>query len=429
MTHPPILDPAQRAFVATARTRDARDDRRRTVAATRPDLLRARRRRVRRAVHAARREAEARRRPARPRARPRRARAARGHAPRPPLGRGLDAARLGAALRHGERAGARREVEEHAAAIVPLRAKYPQYARAGDRRAPDAPDRDRPRDGVGRPRGPCRTRAGSSSTSSRNAQQRLGEPLGRSRLGMWATSGSSISRAFGARSASSRAATAVVPDSSSSPTITRTGTHSSPSRPAAGGSSTTVSPYGFSCDVGLVGSSGGRARAAGSGARPAGCPTPSTQSWTSMLGHRRPVLRLLERLALRERGLLLGVLSQSVPEIPPHTWTMPETRSGYSSAVSSDDRPRPRAPDEHRLARAPPRPSRRSGRRGSRTGRARPPPGRSPRRSYRTTRCRADQRVPLRVPLAGVRDPGVGQHDAGALARPLGPQPPPSTRT
>ena len=43
-----------------------------------------------------------------------------------------------------------------------------------------------------------------------------------------------------------------------------------------------------------------------------------------------------------------GRSSTSAPETPPQTQTRPETRSGYSSAVSSGDRPAARAADEHR---------------------------------------------------------------------------------
>ena len=140
-----------------------------------------------------------------------------------------------------------------------------------------------------------------------------------------------------------------------------------------------------------------------------------------VVGHRRPVLRLLERLAGANSAASSGVLlplGARDPAADPD-----EARDPVRDTPARCPR-RSTPPASSRRAppgRCPPRRSRRSGPRGSRTGRPRS-------RSVRSHECRSGrpgaghERVPLRVPHPRVGDPGVDEHDRAPLAGPLRPE-------
>ena len=232
-----------------------------------------------------------------------------------------------------------REVEEHAAAVAALRAKYPQYAsQAIDARpvlrfAIDRivawGDARRRRAGL----------AGPASTSSRNVRSVWVNHVGRSRLGMWATSGRSMRRAFGARVHEHRAPSRWSPARRAAPTIASTGTAQlaePPGRRRVEHDRVAVLELLRRRSRGhppheLPRRLRRRARPAARPRRPRsarrGRPSPPSPSPP-------PAPRSRSNAASAS-----GVLSTSAPETPPQTQTRPETRSGYSSAVSSDDRP------------------------------------------------------------------------------------------
>ena len=238
---------------------------------------------------------------------------------------------------------------------------------------------------------------------------------------MWATSGRSIRRAPGTAAASTRRGPVA---DSSSPPIDHEQRHAQltepPDRRRVEHDRVAVR---LLLHVRLVGHRADRV--ARRGGRPSGrLPEAVDPDRDVVLGRGRPVLRLLERLARgRTRPARPACSRPRAPLMPPQTQASPETRSGYSSAVSIAIEPAREHPTS--TARSSPAASI-TATRSARFENARVDDVRAaePAQVVADDPVASGERLPLRIPLAHVGDPGVGEDDARALARHLERQPP-----